>query len=111
MVGYYVLSFSFPDSANIVDHNDKLLLGLFWSLILHYSIASNTWEGEADADATVEKKLDLTPKQRLLAWIQNKIPEQEVTNFTSDWHDGRNIGALVESIAPGKFFLLDSSMI
>lgn len=53
------------------------------------------WEGED------ESARDLTPKQRLLRWIQNKIPDLAITNFTSDWNDGRAIGALVDAVAPG----------
>jgi filamin len=45
---------------------------------------------------------DVTPKQKLMNWIQEKLPpELPITNFTSDWNDGRAIGALVDSCAPG----------
>lgn len=66
-----------------------------WTLILHYSISMPVWEGEDDFDPS------LTPKQRLLRWIQNKIPDVPVNNFTTDWNDGRAIGALVDAVAPG----------
>lgn len=82
-------------SSDIVDGNLKLILGLMWTLILHYSISMPVWEGEDDFDPS------LTPKQRLLKWIQNKIPDVPVNNFTTDWNDGRAIGALVDSVAPG----------
>lgn len=36
-----------------------------------------------------------------MAWVQNKIPERPITNFTTDWNDGITIGALVDNIAPG----------
>lgn len=72
-----------------------------WSLILHYSISRLKWDDETNTGQ--EKKTELTPKQRLLTWIQNKLPEQNITNFTTDWNDGRKIGALVDSVAPGKF--------
>ena len=42
-----------------------------------------------------------TPKQRLLNWIKSKIPDVPINNFTSDWNDGRAVGALVDAIAPG----------
>jgi len=70
-------------------------MGLMWTLILHYSISMPVWEGEDDFDPS------LTPKQRLLKWIQNKIPDVPVNNFTTDWNDGKAIGALVDSIGPG----------
>jgi filamin len=80
------------DSSDIVDQKLKLIMGLIWTLILHYSITMPTWED----DAGINK--DLTPKQRLLAWIQNKIPEKNITNFTSDWNDGTAIAALVDAL-------------
>lgn len=30
-----------------------------------------------------------------------KIPKQVITNFTTDWKDGKSIAALINSIAPG----------
>lgn len=82
-------------SSDIVEGNLKLIMGLMWTLILHYSISMPVWEGEDDFDPS------LTPKQRLLKWIQNKIPDVPVNNFTTDWNDGKAIGALVDSVAPG----------
>lgn len=82
-------------STDIVDGNIKLISGLMWTLILHYSISMPVWEGEDDFDPS------LTPKQRLLKWIQNKIPDVPVNNFTTDWNDGKAIGALVDAVAPG----------
>lgn len=83
-----------PDSKAIVDGNLKLILGLIWTLILHYSISMPMWE---DEDA---KKL--TPKQRLLGWIQNKVPQIPIHNFHRDWRDGKALGALVDNCAPGR---------
>lgn len=87
----------FPsDSKAIVDGNLKLILGLIWTLILHYSISMPMWGDEDDEDA---KKL--TPKQRLLGWIQNKVPQLPISNFHRDWRDGKALGALVDNCAPG----------
>lgn len=55
------------------------------------------WEDEGDDDAKKQ-----TPKQRLLGWIQNKIPYLPITNFNQNWQDGKALGALVDSCAPGK---------
>jgi filamin len=85
------------DSSDIVDAKLKLIMGLIWTLILHYSISMPTWEGEDPASGK-----DQTPKQRLLAWIQSKIPEKKITNFSSDWNDGTAIAALVEALCPGS---------
>ncbi|MEE6522156.1 hypothetical protein FKM82_020571 [Ascaphus truei] len=54
------------------------------------------WDEEEDEE--VKKQ---TPKQRLLGWIQNKLPQLPVTNFSRDWQSGRALGALVDSCAPG----------
>jgi len=88
----------FTDSSDIVDQKLKLIMGLIWTLILHYSISMPMWEDE-DPDATK----DQTPKQRLLEWIRSKIPEKNITNFTSDWNDGTAIAALVDALGPGSF--------
>ncbi|XP_053324668.1 filamin-B isoform X1 [Spea bombifrons] len=84
------------DSKAIVDGNLKLILGLIWTLILHYSISMPVWEDEGD-----EESKNQTPKQRLLGWIQNKIPHLPITNFSNNWRDGKALGALVDSCAPG----------
>ncbi|KAM9277443.1 filamin-C [Cariama cristata] len=84
------------DSKAIVDGNLKLILGLVWTLILHYSISMPMWEDEEEEDARRQ-----TPKQRLLGWIQNKVPQLPITNFHRDWQDGKALGALVDNCAPG----------
>ncbi|KAI1890362.1 hypothetical protein AGOR_G00152950 [Albula goreensis] len=84
------------DSKAIVDGNLKLILGMVWTLILHYSISMPVWEDEDDDEAKKQ-----TPKQRLLGWIQNKVPDLPITNFSQDWRDGKALGALVDSCAPG----------
>ncbi|XP_022254826.1 filamin-A-like, partial [Limulus polyphemus] len=88
------------DSSDIVDCKLKLILGLIWTLILHYSISMPMWEGE-DANILLGEKGGPTPKQRLLGWIQSKLPDLPVQNFTTDWKDGIAVGALVDAVAPG----------
>lgn len=39
---------------------------------------------------------------RLLHWVQSKLPDLPIANFTTDWNDGRAVGALVDAVAPGK---------
>ncbi|KAK7101856.1 filamin-A-like isoform X2 [Littorina saxatilis] len=85
------------DSTDIVDKKLKLILGLIWTLILHYSISMPMWEGEEPTPSEGGP----TPKQRLLNWIQSKVPDMPIKNFTTDWNDGRAIGALVDAVGPG----------
>lgn len=56
------------------------------------------WDEDEETDDGRQK----TPKQRLLGWIQNKLPELPITNFHRDWQTGRALGALVDSCAPGE---------
>ncbi|XP_068916696.1 filamin-A isoform X4 [Tenebrio molitor] len=86
------------DSSHIVDCKLKLILGLIWTLILHYSISLPMWEGEDDMN---NGGTEPTPKQRLMNWIQTKLPDLPIHNFTTDWNDGKAVGALVDAVAPG----------
>ncbi|MFH4978655.1 hypothetical protein AB6A40_005364 [Gnathostoma spinigerum] len=88
------------DSAAIVDKNLKLILGLIWTLILHYSISSQIYD---DVAVQEEKGTTQAPKQKLMQWIKAKLPAGlPFNNFTSDWNDGVLLGALVESCVPGS---------
>ncbi|XP_055692658.1 filamin-A isoform X2 [Lutzomyia longipalpis] len=86
------------DSTDIVDCKLKLILGLIWTLILHYSISMPMWEGEDDNQLNGSGP---TPKQRLMGWIHSKVPDLPIGNFTTDWNDGKAVGALVDAVAPG----------
>ena len=77
----------------------KLILGLMWTLILHYSISMPMWDGDEFGGAGLPH--DRTPKQRLLDWIQSRVPDKPINNFTTDWNDGTSVGALVDAVAPG----------
>ncbi|XP_076078656.1 filamin-A-like isoform X12 [Mytilus galloprovincialis] len=85
------------DSSDIVDSNLKLILGLIWTLILHYSISMPMWEGEEPGP----QEGGPTPKQRLLNWVQSKVPDIPIKNFNNDWNNGKAIGALVDAVGPG----------
>ena len=84
------------DSSHIVDGSLKMILGLVWALILHYSISMTVGRTLSD----VERKTK-TPKQQLMDWVKEKCPALAVNNFTSDWKDGKAIGCLVDSTGPG----------
>ena len=62
----------FIGNEDIVNGNRKLILGMVWSLILHYQIG----------------KSGIPPKKLMLAWLQAVIPECGISNFSRDWNDG-----------------------
>ncbi|GFN93507.1 filamin-a [Plakobranchus ocellatus] len=80
------------DASDIVKGNLKLILGLIWTLILKYSISIplTYFDGENN----------MTPKQALLKWVREKVPDLEITDFTRSWDDGRAIAALVNFVEP-----------
>lgn len=41
-------------------------------------------------------------RNAMLFWIQSKIPERNVENYSSSWHDGIAICALLEAVLPGS---------
>ena len=83
---------------DIVQGNRKLILGLIWELIQHYSTIEDEPSSASQEQKPTKKQ---TLKIKLLAWINDKIPSLDIKNFTSDWKDGRAIGALVDALAPG----------
>lgn len=42
-------------------------------------------------------------QQVLLQWIQEQIPTENVTNFSSSWASGKALGALTNAMSGGKF--------
>eukprot|EP01105_Mastigella_eilhardi_P027923 TRINITY_DN887_c0_g1_i1.p1 TRINITY_DN887_c0_g1~~TRINITY_DN887_c0_g1_i1.p1 ORF type:complete len:772 (-),score=176.51 TRINITY_DN887_c0_g1_i1:73-2388(-) len=83
-------------SADIVDHNLKLILGLVWTLILRYQI---------------QKGREREQQNALLNWVRSKIPTYNVTDFTSCWADGMALCALVEALAPGSLDMSQRSQV
>ncbi|XP_033105581.1 filamin-A-like [Anneissia japonica] len=79
------------DASDIVKGNLKMILGLVWALILKYSVSTPLYDDKGD----------LTPKQKLLAWVNEKIPDFSIKNFSTDWNNGRAVCALIDACAPG----------
>eukprot|EP01108_Squamamoeba_japonica_P001332 TRINITY_DN1550_c0_g1_i3.p2 TRINITY_DN1550_c0_g1~~TRINITY_DN1550_c0_g1_i3.p2 ORF type:complete len:433 (-),score=262.90 TRINITY_DN1550_c0_g1_i3:38-1336(-) len=77
-------------AEDIFSNNARIILGLIWTLILHYQIGE-----DRDNDAST------TPKQELLEWVRSKIPEYDIKNFKKDWNDGRALNALCDALGPG----------
>ena len=42
-------------------------------------------------------------EKKLLDWVQRKLPHQNITNFTTDWVDGRVLGALTDCVSGGAY--------
>ncbi|WVR05610.1 hypothetical protein IAU60_002632 [Kwoniella sp. DSM 27419] len=76
---------------DIVDGNLKLILGMIWTLILRFTIASITEEG-------------LSAKDGLLLWCQRKTspyaPDVDVQNFKRSFADGLALCALIHRHRP-----------
>lgn len=81
-------------AENIIDCNTTLILGMIWSLILRFNVASIS-EG------------DRTAKEGLLLWVQKKMDEvtpglgAHVTNFHTCFQDGVVFNMLVDAYRPG----------
>ena len=41
-------------------------------------------------------------REKLLKWVQKTLPRMGVTNFTTDWFDGKSFSALINSCFPGN---------
>ncbi|XP_046654649.1 filamin-C-like isoform X2 [Daphnia pulicaria] len=74
-------------NVDIVNGNLKLILGLIWSLIVHYQIGRSKFP----------------PKKLMLAWLKAVLPETGVHNFTTDWNSGIRLAALLDYCKPGLF--------
>lgn len=76
-------------SVDLVNGEEKIILGLVWQLILKYHISA----GASDTSA----------KKELLAWINSKIGKDspyklEIKNFKADWADGKALLALCDAL-------------
>uniref|UniRef100_A0A8C5LYH3 Calponin-homology (CH) domain-containing protein n=1 Tax=Leptobrachium leishanense TaxID=445787 RepID=A0A8C5LYH3_9ANUR len=86
-------------SADIVDGNHKLTLGLIWSIILHWQVKDVMKGIMADLQQTNSEKI-------LLSWVRQSTrnyPQVNVINFTSSWSDGLAFNALIHSYRPDLF--------
>jgi filamin len=46
---------------------------------------------------------DSVGQNALMKWIQEKIPECGISNFTTDWSDGTALGSLAHAVSGGNF--------
>uniref|UniRef100_A0A3P9MEB2 Calponin-homology (CH) domain-containing protein n=1 Tax=Oryzias latipes TaxID=8090 RepID=A0A3P9MEB2_ORYLA len=83
-------------AADIVDGNHKLILGLIWSIILHWQVKDVMKDVMAGLQQTNSEKI-------LLSWVRQSTrhyPQVNVVNFSSSWNDGLAFSALIHSHRP-----------
>ncbi|KAF6843770.1 Alpha-actinin-like protein 1 [Colletotrichum musicola] len=77
-------------AEDVVNGNQKIILGLIWTLILRFTISDINEEG-------------MTAKEGLLLWCQRKTAcydEVEVRDFSGSWNDGLAFCALLDIHRP-----------
>ncbi|XP_050547823.1 utrophin-like, partial [Daktulosphaira vitifoliae] len=77
-------------SNDIVDGSPKLILGLVWSIILHWQVDCHLKELMTELQQTNLEKT-------LLAWCRCNLEEYgiDIKNFTTCWTDGLAFNALI----------------
>ncbi|XP_062236415.1 dystrophin isoform X4 [Platichthys flesus] len=86
-------------ATDIVDGNHKLILGLIWSIILHWQVKDVMKDVMAGLQQTNSEKI-------LLSWVRQntrQYPQVNVVNFSSSWNDGLAFNALIHSHRPELF--------
>ncbi|KAF3857322.1 hypothetical protein F7725_009181 [Dissostichus mawsoni] len=86
-------------AADIVDGNHKLILGLIWSIIVHWQVKDVMKDVMAGLQQTNSEKI-------LLSWVRQntrQYPQVNVVNFSSSWNDGLAFNALIHSHRPELF--------
>lgn len=98
-----VSGFVLPGPQDVIQHNQKIILGLIWHLILRYQIFGGQTAPEQEKEGVKKKPHKKPPaKKILLKWLQSEMPPSlPVTNLSSDWNDGKHLSALVDSMKPG----------
>lgn len=85
---------NFLQVTHILDADEKMALGLLWSIILTHAVAGITVD-------------EATAKEGLLLWVKkrtknyNHVDPPGVSNFSSSWKDGMAFCALVHRYRPG----------
>jgi len=83
--------------------NPKLLLGLFWQMILHFQILG-AQETSADGKKTSNLDRQRNAKEKLLKWCQEQTKGHKSVDITDlsakSWGDGMGFCALVHAYNP-----------
>ena len=74
--------------------NRHAVIQFIWDLIefFHISPGKGLWEIE---------NAPMNAKEILLKWLNSKLGERKVRNFTTDWNDGTLLCDLINSLEPG----------
>ncbi|XP_026323222.1 utrophin-like, partial [Hyposmocoma kahamanoa] len=86
-------------AADVVDGNPKLILGLVWSIIVHWQVHMHLRELAPDTHHS-------TLERTLLAWCRAHTQNYsgvEVRDFTTSWSDGLALNALLHRWRPQLF--------
>lgn len=84
-------------AEDILDRNERLILGLIWTIILRFQI--DTISIPMDEESGERKHA----KDALLLWCQRKTAgyaNSKVENFTTSWRNGLAFNALIHSHRP-----------
>jgi len=87
------IKFNFLQNEHLIDENQKMILGMLWAIILHFSISG----------INVENK---SAKDGLLLWCKlnttgyNHIDPPGLKGFTKDWSSGLPFCALIHKFRP-----------
>ncbi|OQR75174.1 hypothetical protein BIW11_08602, partial [Tropilaelaps mercedesae] len=107
------------NSTDVVDGKPAIILGLIWTIILHFQIEQHTASlfpqatGAAspahvasparDRDASVADKWKGGARKALLQWVKNAISQRfgiHVNDFGPSWRDGMAFLAIVSRLKP-----------
>ncbi|XP_052212755.1 uncharacterized protein LOC127831756 isoform X2 [Dreissena polymorpha] len=86
-------------AEDIMDGNNRLILGLIWTTIRLFTFQNIKTETEG-ADKIIDTK---SVANALLLWCQRKTagyPNVQVTNFTNSWSNGLAFNALIHAHRP-----------
>lgn len=112
--------------ADIIDGNPSIILGLIWTIILHFHIeelaqtlscdsnlpsldsvsavdSSPTSSPPAKKCPSVQSKWQMSAKKALLSWAQEQCGTDksvEVTDFKSSWRNGMAFLAVIHALRP-----------
>lgn len=97
IISYYSFkTFTFLLDTVVGQRREQVLMFIVWRIILRFQICGSILSQE-----TLEKTDYNQAPAQLLRWVKHMVPNDKVTNFTSDWADGKVLCNLVNAIRPG----------